>query len=205
MAVTRIKICGITSSEDARAAAAAGADALGFVFYAKSPRAVSVAQAAAIIRRLPPFVTTVGLFVNAERATIESTIQACGLDSIQLHGDESPQDCRFSGCRVIKALRIKDAASLERAADYEVSGLLLDAWSDQVYGGSGETFDWRLLKQFASSQPVILAGGLNPRNVADAVRQVRPYAVDVSSGVEMAPGRKDLLKVVEFIRQVRSV
>jgi phosphoribosylanthranilate isomerase len=201
----RIKICGITSIEDALAAAASGVDALGFVFYAKSPRAVSPEQAATIIRCLPPFVTTVGLFVNADRVTIEATIATCGLDVIQLHGDESPQDCDYSGCRVIKALRIKDSASLERAADYEVSGLLLDAWSDQVYGGSGEVFDWHLLKDFASHHPVILAGGLTPENVADAIRQVRPYAVDVSSGVEKAPGEKDFLKVAEFIRQVRNV
>ncbi len=205
MLATRVKICGITSSEDALAAVAAGADALGFVFYAKSPRAVSPEQAAAIIHSLPPFVTTVGLFVNAERARIESTVLGCGLDAIQLHGDESPQDCLYSGCRVIKALRIKDSASLERAADYEVSGLLFDAWSDRVYGGSGEVFDWHLLKDFASHHPVILAGGLNPENVADAIRQVRPYAVDVSSGVELSPGKKDLIKVAEFIRQVRSV
>ena len=205
MTATRVKICGITSSEDALAAIAAGADALGFVFYAKSPRALLPEQAAAIIRSLPPFVTTVGLFVNADRATIKETVATCGLDVIQLHGDESPQDCCFSGCRVIKALRIKDSASLERAADYEVSGLLLDAWSDRVYGGSGEVFDWQLLKNFASHHPVILAGGLIPENVAEAIRQVRPYAVDVSSGVEMAPGRKDKIKMAEFIRQVRSV
>ena len=205
MTATRVKICGITSSEDALAAVAAGADALGFVFYAKSPRAVSPEQATTIIRSLPPFVTTVGLFVNADRATIKATVATCGLDVIQLHGDESPQDCCFSGCRVIKALRIKDSASLERAADYEVSGLLLDAWSDRVYGGSGEVFDWQLLKNFASHHPVILAGGLIPENVAEAIRQVRPYAVDVSSGVEMAPGRKDKIKMAEFIRQVRSV
>ena len=205
MTATRVKICGITSSEDALAAVAAGADALGFVFYAKSPRAVSLAVVADIIQKLPPFISTVGLFVNEQRALIEETLSVCNLDVIQLHGDETPGDCLFPGQRVIKALRIKDAASLEHATDYDVSGLLLDAWSDQVYGGSGETFDWSLLKDFARSHPVILAGGLNPQNVADAIRQVRPYAVDVSSGIELSPGKKDLLKVAEFIRQVRSV
>ena len=205
MTETRVKICGITSVDDALVAVDAGADALGFVFYEKSPRVVSPAQAAAIIRRLPPFVSTVGLFVNAERVTIESTMLNCGLDVIQLHGDESPRDCLFPGHRVIKALRIKDAASLERAAGYEVSALLLDAWSARVYGGSGEVFDWTLLKDFAGRHPVILAGGLNPENVAQAIRQVRPYAVDVSSGIESSPGKKDLKKVAEFIRQVRSV
>jgi len=202
---TRVKICGITSVEDALAAVAAGADALGFVFYAQSPRAVTPAQAAAIIQRLPPFVSSVGLFVNAEPATIEATMTSCGLDHIQLHGDETPQDCLFAGRRVIKALRIKDAASLSQAAAYEVSALLLDAWSDDLYGGSGARFDWRLLKDFAGKQPVILAGGLNPENVATAIRQVRPYAVDVSSGVEVAPGKKDHAKMVEFIRQVRNI
>jgi len=205
MTDTRVKICGITSSEDALTAVAAGADALGFVFYAKSPRFVSPEQAAAIIDCLPLFVKTVGLFVNAGRATIEKTLAVCALDLIQLHGDETPQDCLFPGRRVIKAIRVRDAESLAQAADYEVSALLLDAWSDQVYGGSGDSFDWQLLKDFASSQPVILAGGLNPQNVAEAIRQVRPYAVDVSSGVEMSPGLKDQIKLAEFIRQVRSV
>jgi phosphoribosylanthranilate isomerase len=202
---TRVKICGITRLEDALAAVAAGADALGFVFYPESPRAVAIEQAAEIICQLPPFVSSVGLFVNAERAVIEATVADCGLDLIQLHGDEAPAECLFPGRRVIKALRIRDAASLARAEDYKVCGLLLDAWSDQVYGGSGETFDWRLLKDFAARQPVILAGGLTPENVAAAVAAVRPYAVDVSSGVECAPGSKDHVKMAEFIRQVRSL
>ncbi len=205
MTVPRIKICGITSGEDALAAVAAGADALGFVFHPASPRAVSIEQAAAIIKVLPPFVSTVGLFVNAERATIEAIMIRCGLDLIQLHGDETPQDCLYPGRRVIKALRVKGVESLLQAATYQVSGLLLDAWSEKVYGGSGESFDWALLRDFAGSHPVILAGGLSPENVAAAIRQVRPYAVDVSSGVESAPGKKDLAKVTEFIRQVRNV
>jgi phosphoribosylanthranilate isomerase len=202
---TRVKICGITRLEDALAAVAAGADALGFVFYPESPRAVSVEQAAEIICQLPPFVSSVGLFVNENRAVIEATVAACGIDLIQLHGDETPEECLFPGRRVIKALRLKDAASLARAADFKVCALLLDAWSAQVYGGSGETFDWRLLKNFAARQPVILAGGLTPENVAAAVTAVRPYAVDVSSGVECVPGRKDHVKMAEFIRQVRSL
>ncbi|WP_020676958.1 phosphoribosylanthranilate isomerase [Geopsychrobacter electrodiphilus] len=205
MQYTRVKICGITSVEDALAAVAAGADALGFVFYDKSPRAVTAAQAAVIIRALPPFISTVGLFVNETRVVIEQTVSACGLDLIQLHGDETPQDCLFPGRRVIKALRVRDAGSLAAAADYEVSGLLLDAWSDQLYGGSGESFDWQLLQDFADQHPVILAGGLNPQNVAEAIRQVRPFAVDVSSGVESAPGRKDHAEMAEFIRQVRNI
>ncbi len=205
MAATRIKICGITSQEDALAAVDAGADALGFVFYPPSPRAVAPALVAEIIRALPPFVMTVGLFVNADRRLIESTMDNCCLDLIQLHGDEAPQACLFAGRRVIKALRVRDAESLDGAADYPVSGLLLDAWSDQVYGGGGKAFDWQLLKDFSRQHPVILAGGLNPENVAAAIREVRPWAVDVSSGVEKTPGKKDPVKMAEFVRQVRNL
>ncbi len=201
----RIKICGITSLEDALAAVAAGADALGFVFYEKSPRYISCDIAAAIIQKLPPFISAVGLFVNERKSVIERTASACDLDLIQLHGDEAPEDCLFAGKRVVKALRVKDAASLKQAAKYEVSGLLLDAWNDQLYGGSGESFDWHLLQDFASKYPVILAGGLTAENVADAICQVAPYAVDVSSGVESAPGIKDQQKMAEFVRQVRRV
>ncbi|GAB4566610.1 MAG: phosphoribosylanthranilate isomerase [Geothermobacteraceae bacterium] len=195
----RVKICGITSLEDALAAVAAGADALGFVFYDQSPRAVEPAVAARIIRQLPPFVTTVGLFVNETRERVEEVMRGCGLDLIQLHGDETPEDCRFAGRRVVKALRVRDAASLKDADRYDVAGLLLDAWSDDVYGGSGKRFDWTLLQSFADRRPVILAGGLTPENVGDAIRTVRPFAVDVSSGVESAPGVKDPEKVRAFI------
>lgn len=200
----RVKICGITKVEDALAAVAAGADALGFVFYPKSPRAVTLEQAAVIIAALPPFVSTVGLFVNQNRDFIEHTLDFCGLDQIQLHGHETPQDCLFPGRRVIKALRVKDAASLQCAAEYRVSGLLLDAWHPDIYGGSGLAFDWNLLQDFARQQPVILAGGLTKQTVAAAIKRVRPYAVDVSSGVESAPGHKDHLKLIDFIRQAKS-
>ncbi len=198
----RVKICGITSLADALAAVAAGADALGFVFYPQSPRAVEPSQAADIIRRLPPFVTTVGLFVNENRTRIEEVVRTCGLDLIQLHGDEPPDACRFFDRQVIKALRVRDASSLEDADRYEVAGLLLDAWSEKVYGGSGERFDWTLLQNFAGRRPVILAGGLSPENVGEAIRTVRPYAVDVSSGVELEPGRKDPEKIRAFIAAV---
>jgi phosphoribosylanthranilate isomerase len=136
---------------------------------------------------------------------IEQTAAFCALDLLQLHGDESVEDCLIPGRRVIKALRIKDAASLQRTADYRVCGLLLDAWHDQLYGGSGQSFDWTLLQKFALRQPVILAGGLTLHNVTEAIGLVRPYAVDVSSGVEAAPGKKDHAKVAEFIRQVKTV
>jgi len=202
---TRVKICGITSIEDALMAVDAGADALGFVFYPNSPRAIGIERTAEIIAALPPFVTCVGLFVNAERATIEATAQRCALDLIQLHGDEAPEDCIFPGRKVIKALRVRDPASLRAADAYRVNGLLLDAWSDRVYGGSGEVFDWSLLRDFAADHPVILAGGLTPENVEAAITEVRPYAVDVSSGVEAAPGKKDPQKVAEFIRRARNL
>lgn len=199
----RIKICGITNVEDALQAAACGADALGFVFYEKSPRCVSPEQAREIISGLPPLVTTVGLFVNEEPQTIRDTAAFCRLDRVQLHGDESPEDCLLPPLRVIKALRVRDAASLARTDDYP-GDLLLDAWSDQAYGGTGHSFDWQLACELAARRPIILAGGLNPDNVAEAVARLKPYAVDVSSGVELSPGRKDYEKVAEFIRQARN-
>ncbi len=204
MADTRIKICGITNVEDAVQAVEAGADALGFVFYAQSPRCVTLAQAQKIIVELPPFVTTVGLFVNEEIPQIRRIVTAARLDVVQLHGDEPADDCIIEPLRVIKALRVRDASSLQGADAYPVSALLLDAWSDQAYGGTGKQFDWQLAKKMTANRPIILAGGLNPDNVALAVAEVQPYAVDVSSGVEAEPGRKDHQKVTEFIRRVRK-
>ncbi|NOQ52422.1 MAG: phosphoribosylanthranilate isomerase [Desulfuromonadaceae bacterium] len=204
MANTRVKICGITNLEDALQAVEAGADALGFVFYHRSPRFVTPREVQKIIAELPPFVTTVGLFVNEPLLRIRRTMAAARLDVVQLHGDESPEDCLIEPLRVIKALRIKNAASLEGAARYQVSALLLDAWSDEHYGGTGLSFDWQLVRRLTGKRPLILAGGLTPENVVDAVRQVKPYAVDVSSGVEAAPGKKDHQKVAEFICRVRN-
>lgn len=204
MANARIKICGITNVEDALHAVEAGADALGFVFYAKSPRCVTPNQAQRIVAVLPPFVTTVGLFVNESIPHIRRVMAAARLDVVQLHGDEQAQDCLIEPLRVIKALRVKDSGSLQGADKYQVSALLLDAWSDEAYGGTGEQFDWQLVKRLTANRPLILAGGLSPDNVAAAVREVQPYAVDVSSGVEAEPGRKDHQKVTEFIRQVRN-
>ncbi|OEU73071.1 MAG: N-(5'-phosphoribosyl)anthranilate isomerase [Desulfuromonadales bacterium C00003093] len=204
MANTRVKICGITNVEDALQAVEAGADALGFVFYHRSPRFVTPREVQKIIAELPPFVTTVGLFVNEPLPRIRRTMAAARLDVVQLHGDESPEDCLIEPLRVIKALRIKDAASLEGAARYQVSALLLDAWSDEHYGGTGLSFDWQLVRRLTGKRPLILAGGLTPENVVAAVRQVKPYAVDVSSGVEAAPGKKDHRKVAEFICRVRN-
>lgn len=200
----RVKICGITNIEDALHAADCGADALGFVFYKKSPRCLTPEAARSIIVGLPPFVTAVGLFVNEAPERIEQIAGFCGLDAIQLHGDEGPGDCEFAPRRVIKALRVKDAASLARHETYAVSALLLDAWVAGVYGGTGESFNWDLAAEIAWQRPVVLAGGLTPENVAEAVRTVRPYGVDVSSGVETAPGRKDPAKVEAFIRNAKS-
>ena len=202
--MTRVKICGITNLEDARQAVAAGADALGFVLYEKSPRYVNPLEVRKIIAELPPFVTTVGLFVNEPVPQIRRIMAAARLDVVQLHGDETPDACLIEPLRVIKALRIKDATSLQGAERYQVSALLLDAWSDQMYGGTGKQFDWQLAKSLTGRLPLILAGGLTPENVGTAVRVVQPYAVDVSSGVEAKPGKKDHQKVTEFIRQVRN-
>ena len=204
MATTRVKICGITNIDDARCAVFAGADALGFVFYRKSSRYISPAAAAEIVALLPPFVTTVGLFVNAGNNEIQQTMKTAGLNVAQLHGDESPEECAVSSYPVIKAIRVKDAESLNGVDRYSVAGLLLDAWNDSHYGGTGETFDWQLAKRLAGGLPLILAGGLTPDNVAAAITTVHPYAVDVSSGVESSPGNKDHDKIYQFIQQVRQ-
>ena len=206
--MVKVKICGITSYEDAAAAVEAGADALGFVFYDKSPRCINPVRAAGIISRLPPFIQTVGLFVNEETAQVNWTADYCGLDVVQLHGDETPEDCLEVKRRVIKAFRIQkiiSIAPLEKYQDYQVSGYLLDAWSPDAYGGTGRTFNWELAQAAKQFGPVVLAGGLTPENVAEAIRVVKPYGVDVSSGVETAPGKKDADMVREFIRAAKGL
>lgn len=202
--MVRVKICGITNVEDALQACACGADALGLVFYDKSPRCVTPETARVIIQALPPLVTPVGLFVNEQPQRIRQLAEYCGLDVIQLHGDEGPQDCDFAPLRSIKALRVRDAASLVGHEQFPTSALLLDAWVAGAYGGTGESFNWELAAGIARQRPVILAGGLTPDNVAAAVSAVRPYGVDVSSGVESVPGRKDPAKVAAFIRNAKS-
>ena len=205
MATTRVKICGITNLEDALCAVDAGADALGFVFYKGSPRYITPEKAKEMTSALPPFVTTVGLFVNAGPEAIQQTMQTAGLGVVQLHGDETPEDCCLFPYPVIKAVRVRGADSLKDTGSYHVSALLLDAWNDQHYGGSGESFDWQLAKKLTGRSPLILAGGLKPENVAEAIRVVNPYAVDVSSGVEKSPGNKDHDKVRQFIQQVKQL
>ena len=205
MTAVRVKICGITRVEDALAAAAAGADAIGLVFYAGSPRAVGVEQARAIIAALPPFVTTVGLFVDAGRDELAHILASVPLDLLQFHGDESAEQCEGFGRPYIKALRVRAGDDIvARVADYpSAQGILLDAYVEGVPGGTGEAFDWSLIPQ-GLSKPLILAGGLRPDNVAAAVAQVRPYAVDVSGGVEASKGIKDAQKVGAFIRAARD-
>ncbi len=204
MSVVRSKICGITSIKDALLAVDAGADALGFVFYAKSPRAVTLTLAQTIFAALPPFVTTVGLFVNATRVELDGLLAELPLDLLQFHGDELPADCVGYNRPYIKALRVKpgdDVAQL--AAPYvQASGVLLDTFVPGVPGGTGAAFDWSLVpSNFA--KPIILAGGLTEHNVFTAIARVRPYAVDVSGGVEASKGVKDAAKVAAFMREVR--
>jgi len=205
MSVVRSKICGITRIDDALAAVAAGADAIGFVFYAKSPRAVSVTQARAIIAALPPFVTTVGLFVNASACELDETLDAVPLDLLQFHGDETPEQCEGFHRPYIKALRVKAGDDIAQACRVyqSASGILLDAYVEGVPGGTGEVFDWSLIPQ-GLSKPIILAGGLMPGNVAQAIAQVRPYAVDVSGGVEISKGIKDHDRIRAFMQVVRA-
>lgn len=200
---TRVKICGITCVEDALIAAEAGADALGFVFYPPSPRAVAPEAAAEIIAQLPPFITSVGLFVDANRDDITAVAERCHLDLLQLHGKETPAFCQSLDRPYIKALRMRDDADVATvAASYGgARGLLLDSYKPGVPGGTGETFDWQRIPTQLAGQ-MVLAGGLRPDNVAEAVTQVRPFGVDVSGGVEERAGRKNAEAVRQFIRAV---
>ena len=203
--MTRVKICGITSIEDGLHAAHAGADAIGLVFYAKSPRYVEVAAAAAIVRALPPFVTVVGLFVDALEDYVRAVLERVPLDVLQFHGQESPAYCARFGRSYLKAVRVRaDTDLLQCAADYAAAqALLLDAYVPGVPGGTGERFDWSRIP-LAFPKPIVLSGGLAPDNVREAVAQVRPWAVDVSSGVEAGPGLKDPAKVSLFIERAKA-
>ena len=202
--MVRVKICGITNGDDARHAADCGADALGFVFYAGSPRCVTPEQVREIVAGLPPFVTRVGLFVNEDRERIRAIASTCGLDVVQLHGDEPPSACVLPPLRVIKGVRPRTEGDLLPLAAYPVAALLVDAAVPGQFGGTGQCADWDLAARLAARQRVILAGGLTPANVAAAVREVKPYAVDVASGVELAPGRKDPDQVAQFIRMAKE-
>ncbi len=201
----KVKICGITNSDDARVAADAGADALGFIFYEKSPRFIPVPAAAAIISALPTHVVKVGVFVNAPEETVFEAITRCGFNLLQFHGNESPAYCLQFGLMSMKAFQIRDPASLAALSDYNTDAWLLDAHSPDQLGGTGQTFNWDLAVQAQKfGKPIFLAGGLTPGNVDQAVVRVRPYAVDVSSGVEKTPGKKDHAKVRDFIRAAKG-
>jgi phosphoribosylanthranilate isomerase len=204
--VTRVKICGITSLEDALTAVEAGADALGFVFFAKSPRHIFPEQAARIISQLPPFVQAVGLFVNEEADTVNEVADLCRLDLVQLHGDEPPDYCRQFKRRLLKAFRVRSLTCLDPINNYQVAGYLLDTFSPSFYGGTGLSFNWEIAAEAVKRhQRIVLAGGLTPDNVAEAISQVRPYGVDVSSGVEAAPGKKDRDKLRAFLQNAKEV
>ena len=202
----RIKICGITRVEDALVAAEAGADAIGLVFYDKSPRAVSIQQARQILAALPPFVTTVGLFVNSSRCELDEILDVVPLDLLQFHGDESAEDCEGFHRPYLKALRVKAGDDVRAQAGLfaTAAGILLDTYVTGVPGGTGESFDWSLVPHDLS-KPVILAGGLSVANVRAAISQVRPYAVDVSGGVERSKGIKDADKIRSFIAACKEI
>ncbi len=203
---TRIKICGITREQDLRAVANGGGDAIGLVFYERSPRHVSVPEAAELARAAPPFLTVVGLFVNPSAEFVHEVLGQVPLDVLQFHGEETPEFCRQFGRPYLKAIRVKTGVDLLQCASRYAGaqGLLLDAYVEGTQGGTGESFDWALIPHDLPL-PVILSGGLYAGNVAAAIRQVRPYAVDVSSGVEAAKGIKDAAKVAAFINEVKQI
>jgi phosphoribosylanthranilate isomerase len=201
----RVKICGITRPEDALAAASAGADAVGMVFYPDSPRSVSIETAYAICSCLPPFITRVGLFVDATRNEINSVLRNVNLDMLQFHGSEGPEDCLGYSKPYIKAIRMKAGVNLQQQVEIydKAAGILLDTYIAGVAGGSGKSFNWDIIPDNVR-KPLILAGGLNVDNVRDAIRRVHPYAVDVSSGVESSVGIKEADKLFRFIQQIRD-
>ncbi|MGC8119024.1 phosphoribosylanthranilate isomerase [Marinobacter sp. VGCF2001] len=202
----RVKICGLTRRQDVQAAIDCGAHAIGLVFYPPSPRSVSMEVARELGSMIPAFVTVTGLFVNPEREFVEDVLKTVPLDLLQFHGDESPDFCRSFGRRWIKAVRVREAGQIEQAcADYhQASGLLVDAWDPNHYGGTGQSFNWSLIPE-QRPLPLILAGGLSSANVARAIEQVRPWAVDVSGGVEECKGKKDATKLSQFFKEVHRV
>jgi phosphoribosylanthranilate isomerase len=199
----RVKVCGITSYRDASMALSLGADALGFNFYARSSRYITPVAARRIVHRLPPFITKVAVCVNADVCEVAEWARRAGVGVVQLHGDETPEYCRsIAGLELIKTLRIGEGYQPVGLETYPVSAFLLDTRHPGQYGGTGKAFDWRLAAAIRTRRPLILAGGLRAENVADAIRAVRPYAVDVCSGVESAPGKKDRSKLLAFMSEV---
>ncbi|WP_372997993.1 phosphoribosylanthranilate isomerase [Marinobacter sp.] len=202
----RVKICGLTRPEDIDGAVQCGADALGLVFYGPSPRSVSIEQAAVLAKRIPAFVSVVGLFVNPTRQEVDAVLDRVSLDLLQFHGDEGADFCSGFGRRWIKAIRVREAGQIDAAFKEfrEASGLLVDAWDPDRYGGTGKSFNWDLIPDHRPL-PIILAGGLSSDNVFAAVKQVKPWAVDVSGGVEKSKGHKDIQKISQFIKEVHRV
>jgi len=201
----QVKICGLTRVADAVAAVNAGADLVGLMFYERSPRYIPLTRAVEISRALPLHVLRVGVFVNPQPDEVVQAIQACGLGLLQFHGDESPEFCRQFGLMTMKAFRVRDAASLDALPHYATDAWLLDAWSPGAHGGTGERFNWELAIAAKSlGRPIFLGGGLTPENVAEAVRRVGPFGVDVSSGVESAPGVKDAARMCAFIAAAKQ-
>ncbi|MBN2036637.1 MAG: phosphoribosylanthranilate isomerase [Chitinispirillaceae bacterium] len=201
----RIKICGITRFEDAKIASSVGVDALGFIFYRKSPRHVSPEEAALIIRQLPPFVSRVGVFVDEELDKVIAIARATGVDTVQLHGTESPRYCSKVPLPVIKAFSIGPDTDLSLLEQYHVSGFLLDTWASGQHGGTGKPFDWSIAKSACVKYSrIIIAGGLNPSNIEEALETVHPYGVDINSGVEVKPGIKNPRKMLDAVRIVRA-
>lgn len=204
--MVRVKVCGITNLDDALAAIELGAHALGFIFVPSSPRHVTTEEAAHIISQLPPFVTKVGVFADAPMEQLKEFMNACPLDLIQLHGEESPAYCTALFPRAIKAFRVKDEGILSLISNYQASAYLLDTFDTAMLGGTGQRFDWRIAqKAVASGRLIILSGGLNPDNIQEAITMVRPYGVDVSSGIETRPGKKALHKMQQFFSRLREV
>jgi len=207
--LTKIKICGITNVQDAHVAVDLGTDALGFIFVPDTPRYIEPQDAVQVISKLPPFITKVGVFADESPQVISQIIQTCGLNAIQLHGSETPEYCdNIRACgrvTTIKSFRVKDRHSLSPIPEYRVSAYLLDTYVKGKKGGTGETFNWDLAIEAKKYGRIIIAGGLTPGNVAEAIRRVQPYAVDVGSGVEAIPGKKDHAKIKAFIENVRSL
>ena len=201
--MTRIKICGITNPRDAQLASDLGAHALGFIFYPGSKRFIEPQRAAEIISSLPPYITTVGVFVNQSRDEIDSVRDKTGIGLVQLHGDETPEFTAALPYNTVKAIRVRERSDIDRVELYPVQAILFDKYSDDAYGGTGESFTWDWMKDLKTEKNVILSGGLTAENVGDAITIVSPYAVDVSSGVEDSPGKKSAQKLREFIEAVR--
>jgi phosphoribosylanthranilate isomerase len=197
----RVKICGITNKKDAIAACDAGADAVGFVFYEKSPRYIDPVQAGNIIKELPPFVTPVGVFVDHDFMDVINVARVTGIHFFQLHGDETPDFCANLGSNVIKAFRVRHKKTITALPNYKVSAYLLDTFEVGLPGGTGKVFKWDIAEEAKKFGRIILSGGLTPENIREAITKVKPYAVDVSSGVETEPGKKDEAKIREFIRK----